>query len=181
MVELWPFKPKVLGSNPSISIFNFRPCSLVVKHAFDKRKMKVQFLPRSYFFFNKVYEVQEFSIVFLYLIIGLILAFVLVKVSQIIAFQSPDIEKLSQYECGFQHISDIYSPLDLHFFRVCILFLIFDVELSLLFPFSYFYDLHIPDWNVRISLLIFTFFLALSFYYETWEEMLDWTRPYKAM
>jgi len=128
-----------------------------------------------------MYEVQEFSVIFLYLFIGLVLAFVLVKVSQLIAFQNPDIEKLSQYECGFQHISDIYSPLDLHFFRVCILFLIFDVELSLLFPFSYFYDFHQPDFAVRLSLLIFTFFLALSFYYETWEEMLDWTRPYKAM
>lgn len=128
-----------------------------------------------------MYEVQEFSVVILYLMISLILAFVLVKVSQLLAFQTPDIEKLSQYECGFQHISDIYSPLDLHFFRVCILFLIFDVELSLLFPFSFFLDVYEPDWYVRISLLIFTFFLALSFYYETWEEMLDWTRPYKAM
>ena len=128
-----------------------------------------------------MYEVQEFSVVILYLMIGLILALVLVKVSPLLAFQTPDIEKLSQYECGFQHISDIYSPLDLHFFRVCILFLIFDVELSLLFPFSFFLDVYEPDWYVRISLLIFTFFLALSFYYETWEEMLDWTRPYKAM
>lgn len=152
----------------------------MVKHAFDKRKTKVRFLPRSFIIY-KMYEVQEFSIIFLYLIIGIILAFVLVKLSQFIAFQTPDLEKLSQYECGFQHISDIYSPLDLHFFRVCILFLIFDVELSLLFPFSYFLDLHEPDWFVRISLLIFVFFLALSFYYETWEEMLDWTRPFKAL
>lgn len=132
-------------------------------------------------FLNKMYEIQEFSIVFLYLFIGIIVAFVLVKVSQIIAFQTPDLEKLSQYECGFQHISDIYSPLDLHFFRVCILFLIFDVELSLLFPFSFFLDTHEPNVFVRISLLIFVFFLALSFYYETWEEMLDWTRPFKAL
>ena len=128
-----------------------------------------------------MYEVQEISIVFLYLIIGLILAIVLVSLSKVIAFQKPDLEKISQYECGFQHISDIYSPLDLHFFRVCILFLIFDVELSLLFPYSQFFNIYSPDLKVRISMLIFTFLLALSFYYETWEEMLDWTRPYKAL
>lgn len=128
-----------------------------------------------------MYEVQEISIVFLYLIIGLILAIVLVSLSKIIAFQKPDLEKISQYECGFQHISDIYSPLDLHFFRVCILFLIFDVELSLLFPYSQFFNIYSPSLKIRLSMLLFTFFLALSFYYETWEEMLDWTRPYKAL
>jgi len=128
-----------------------------------------------------MYEVQEISIVFLYLIIGLILAIVLVSLSKIIAFQKPDLEKISQYECGFQHISDIYSPLDLHFFRVCILFLIFDVELSLLFPYSQFFNIYSPSLKIRLSMLFFTFFLALSFYYETWEEMLDWTRPYKAL
>jgi NADH-quinone oxidoreductase subunit A len=128
-----------------------------------------------------MYEIQEYSTIFLYFMIGAILAIILVKLAQFLAIQTPDIEKISQYECGFQHISDIYSPLDLHFFRICILFLIFDVELSLLFPFSAFFDLHSPNWEARISLLIFTFFLALSFYYETWEEMLDWTRPYKAL
>ena len=105
----------------------------------------------------------------------------LVKVSQLLAFQNPDIEKLSQYECGFQHISDIYSPLDLHFFRVCILFLIFDVELSLIFPFSFFNDFDYPNVVIRSTMLIFVFLLSLSFYYETWEEMLDWTRPYKSL
>lgn len=128
-----------------------------------------------------MYEIQEYSVVLFYFMIGAILAIFLVKLAQFLAIQTPDIEKISQYECGFQHISDIYSPLDLHFFRVCILFLIFDVELSLLFPFSSFFDLHMPSWESRISLLIFTLFLALSFYYETWEEMLDWTRPYKAL
>jgi NADH-quinone oxidoreductase subunit A len=128
-----------------------------------------------------MYEVQEISIIFLYLIIGLLLAIVLVSLSKIIAFQKPDLEKISQYECGFQHISDIYSPLDLHFFRVCILFLIFDVELSLLFPYSQFFNIYSPSLKIKISMLMFTLFLALSFYYETWEEMLDWTRPYKAL
>ena len=108
-----------------------------------------------------MYEVQEISIVFLYLIIGLILAIVLVSLSKIIAFQKPDLEKISQYECGFQHISDIYSPLDLHFFRVCILFLIFDVELSLLFPYSQFFNIYSPSLKIRLSMLLFTFFLDI--------------------
>lgn len=128
-----------------------------------------------------MYELQDFSFIFLYLIVGLILSFFLVQLSYFIAQQRPDIEKLTQYECGFQHISDIYSPLDLHFFRICLLFLIFDVELSLLFPFSYYYNYGNITTDLRLILLSFIVMLALSFYYETWDEMLDWTRPFKAL
>jgi NADH-quinone oxidoreductase subunit A len=128
-----------------------------------------------------MYEIQEFSILILYLISGFFLAILLVSLSQILVKKTQDIEKLSQYECGFQHISDIYSPLDLHFFRICVLFLIFDSELTILFPFSYFFNINIFNiWN-KFFLLLFVLFLALSFYYETWEEMLDWTRIYKAL
>jgi NADH:ubiquinone oxidoreductase subunit 3 (subunit A) len=46
-----------------------------------------------------------------------------------------DGEKLSQYECGFQPFDEATrQPFDVHFYIVGILFLIFDVEVALLFP-----------------------------------------------
>lgn len=46
-----------------------------------------------------------------------------------------DTEKLSEYECGFAPFdSATRRPFDVHFYLVGILFLIFDVELALLFP-----------------------------------------------
>jgi NADH:ubiquinone oxidoreductase subunit 3 (subunit A) len=45
------------------------------------------------------------------------------------------IEKLSEYECGFEPFdSATRQPFTVHFYIVGILFLIFDVEISLLFP-----------------------------------------------
>jgi len=46
-----------------------------------------------------------------------------------------DSEKLSQYECGFEPFDEATrQPFDVHFYVVGILFLIFDVEIALLFP-----------------------------------------------
>lgn len=46
-----------------------------------------------------------------------------------------DAEKRSEYECGFEPFdSATRLPFDVHFYLVGILFLIFDVEIALLFP-----------------------------------------------
>jgi NADH-quinone oxidoreductase subunit A len=46
-----------------------------------------------------------------------------------------DSEKLSEYECGFDPFDNATrQPFDIHFYIVGILFLIFDIEIALLFP-----------------------------------------------
>lgn len=46
-----------------------------------------------------------------------------------------DLEKLSEYECGFEPFDNATrQPFDVHFYVVGILFLIFDVEIAILFP-----------------------------------------------
>jgi NADH-quinone oxidoreductase subunit A len=48
-----------------------------------------------------------------------------------------DAQKLSEYECGFEPFdSATRLPFDVHFYLVGILFLIFDVEIALLFPWT---------------------------------------------
>lgn len=55
----------------------------------------------------------------------------------VIYFFLQDREKTSEYECGFEPFdSATRQPFDVHFYLVGLLFLIFDVELSLLFPAS---------------------------------------------
>jgi len=55
----------------------------------------------------------------------------------VIYFFLQDNEKTSEYECGFEPFdSATRQPFDVHFYLVGLLFLIFDVELSLLFPAS---------------------------------------------
>ena len=45
-----------------------------------------------------------------------------------------DSEKLAVYECGFEPFESSRISLDIHFFLICILFLIFDIEILIILP-----------------------------------------------
>lgn len=53
-----------------------------------------------------------------------------------LVFQDVYNEKISPYECGFNPFEEVRTPFDIHFYLVAILFLIFDLEVSLLFPWA---------------------------------------------
>lgn len=67
---------------------------------------------------------------------SLLLSVVLVVLSYFLAVQNPDPEKISVYECGFQPYSDAREKFEVRFFLVAILFLLFDLEITLLVPFA---------------------------------------------
>ncbi len=45
----------------------------------------------------------------------------------LVAYQQPDAEKLSAYECGFNAFDDARMKFDVRFYLVAILFIIFDL------------------------------------------------------
>nr|YP_009344395.1 NADH dehydrogenase subunit 3 [Pleurotus eryngii]APT42210.1 NADH dehydrogenase subunit 3 [Pleurotus eryngii] len=64
-----------------------------------------------------------------------ILAFALLGLNVLLATHKPDESKVSAYECGFSVIyGQTRSTFQIHFYTVAILFLIFDLEILLLFP-----------------------------------------------
>lgn len=71
-----------------------------------------------------------------YLLFAVILCSILAAAAYVFSLSSlQDSEKRSEYECGFEPFdSATRLPFDVHFYLVGILFLIFDVEIALLFP-----------------------------------------------
>src|SRR6201991_3745805 len=54
----------------------------------------------------------------------------------VIARKSPDKEKVSAYECGFNAFDDARMKFDVRFYLVSIFFIIFDLEVAFLFPWA---------------------------------------------
>ena len=64
-----------------------------------------------------------------------ILVLILLLLNLLLAPHKPDIEKVSAYECGYNAIAgQTRSTFHIHFYIVAMLFLIFDLEILLLFP-----------------------------------------------
>jgi NADH-quinone oxidoreductase subunit A len=90
----------------------------------------------------------------------------------LVAFKQPDPEKLSAYECGFNAFDDARMKFDVRFYLVAILFIIFDLEVSFLFP-----------WAVAFgqlgafgfwSMMVFLAVLTIGFIYEWRKGALEW-------
>jgi NADH-quinone oxidoreductase subunit A len=79
--------------------------------------------------------VEYFSIL-IFLLVSILLSFVVFALSYIIASQKSDTEKVSAYECGFDPFDDARNTFDVRFYLVAILFIIFDLEVSFLFPWA---------------------------------------------
>ena len=77
---------------------------------------------------------EELVLVGKYSIICLLIVMVLFSLSFFLVYQNPDKEKFSSYECGFNPFSDARSKFEVRFYLVAVLFLIFDLEISFLFP-----------------------------------------------
>ena len=84
---------------------------------------------------------------------------------------NPDNEKSSSYECGFFPKNDAPIKHEISFYTVGLTFLIFDLELLLIFPFvfSIIYATTVSSQTVMIFLIL----LGLDFFYELYYEVND--------
>nr|QNG56359.1 NADH dehydrogenase subunit 3 [Phalacridae gen. sp. MJ-2020] len=84
-----------------------------------------------------------------------------------------DREKNSPFECGFDPKNSARLPFSLHFFLIAVIFLIFDVEITLLFPMILIFN-YINLLNFWIFML-FILILILGLYHEWNQGALNWT------
>ena len=82
------------------------------------------------------------------------------------------LEKNSTYECGFEPFSDTRGKFDVKFYLVAILFIIFDLEIIFLFPWSIsLLELgSLGFWSMMFFLLV----LTIGFIYEWKKGALEW-------
>lgn len=100
---------------------------------------------------------------------------IIIGLASTIGFKTgKDREKSSPFECGFNPFNSARIPFSLRFFLIAVIFLIFDVEITLLLPIPLIYK--ITDINMMtFTLLIFIIILTLGLYYEWKKGALEWS------
>jgi NADH-ubiquinone oxidoreductase chain 3 len=98
------------------------------------------------------------NLFFLFIFVPL-LAFILLALNILLAPHKPDESKVSAYECGFSPIyGQTRSTFQIQFYVIAMLFLIFDLEILLLFPIAVtLYQVSIFGFSIAII-----FFLVLT-------------------
>jgi NADH-quinone oxidoreductase subunit A len=109
-------------------------------------------------------------IIFLGIAVGL--SIVMVAIPFVVALRKPDSEKLSSYECGFEAFSDARGRFDVRFYLVSLLFIIFDLEIAFLFPWSVVLG-KIGEFGFW-SMMVFLGLLTIGFIYEWKKGALEW-------
>nr|YP_010735478.1 NADH dehydrogenase subunit 3 [Deroceras laeve]WEI33069.1 NADH dehydrogenase subunit 3 [Deroceras laeve] len=103
------------------------------------------------------------------------LAVVLLIIYLMVAWSSNNycIDKNSAFECGFDPLSSMRAPFSTRFFVLVVLFLIFDIEVSLLFPILSMFTMSITITTMSIF-FGFLLILILGLFYEWSQGAIDW-------
>nr|AGL74518.1 NADH dehydrogenase subunit 3 [Pachycephala melanura]AJS11166.1 NADH dehydrogenase subunit 3 [Pachycephala melanura robusta]AGL74519.1 NADH dehydrogenase subunit 3 [Pachycephala melanura]AGL74520.1 NADH dehydrogenase subunit 3 [Pachycephala melanura]AJS11292.1 NADH dehydrogenase subunit 3 [Pachycephala melanura robusta] len=113
------------------------------------------------------------NMILLMLTMSLALSIILTALNFWLSQMTPDSEKLSPYECGFDPLGSARLPFSIRFFLVAILFLLFDLEIALLLPLPWAIQLQTPTTTLMwASILILL--LTLGLVYEWAQGGLDW-------
>ena len=98
------------------------------------------------------------------IVLSLIISAIILGLSFLLAIQTPDAEKTSAYECGFEPFEDARNRFDVRFYVVAILFLIFDIEVAFLFPWAV--TVGISGVTGYFTITVFLLILIVGFIYE---------------
>ncbi|WP_375690522.1 NADH-quinone oxidoreductase subunit A [Pseudooceanicola sp. LIPI14-2-Ac024] len=115
---------------------------------------------------------REYLPILVFLAVAIGLGLVLILAAVIVAVRNPDPEKVSAYECGFNAFDDARMKFDVRFYLVSILFIIFDLEIAMLFPWAVAFS------GVSMaafwSMMVFLAVLTIGFCYEWKKGALEW-------
>nr|AYR05257.1 NADH dehydrogenase subunit 3 [Coleoptera sp. ACP-2013] len=106
-------------------------------------------------------------------LITLIMFIIIIIINLFTKKSIADREKSSPFECGFDPKNSDRLPFSLQFFLIAVIFLIFDVELTLLLPMIFM--LKISNlMNYSITIIFFILILLFGLYHEWNQGALNW-------
>jgi len=157
--------------------FKFISMKRVYLNNFNIRKNAIYFLisPFSEEFINSNNYIGNISTNLKYYIIAnVLIGLLLLLINSYFSLSVKYLEKGGGFECGFTSFVQTRERFNVIFYRVSLLFLIFDLEIILAFPYP---AIHQKNQEIsKNNLLIFLYILVIGFVYELKEGALDIVR-----
>lgn len=119
--------------------------------------------------------ITSFGEILLFLIVGILFVAVALGVAKLIRPHRPNDEKLSTYECGEEPIGSARIQFNNRFYIIGLMFLIFEVEVLLLFPWAMVFKE--VGWFAFWAMFVFVFLIFVGFAYELGKGNLKWDLP----
>ena len=117
-------------------------------------------------------DLNNYLPVLLFLFVGSLVGIGPMVIGKLLGPSRPDPEKLSAYECGFEAFGDARMQVDIRYYLVAILFILFDLEIAFLFPWAV--SLGTIGFIGFMSMMVFLGILVIGFLYEWGKGALDW-------
>jgi len=110
----------------------------------------------------------------LFALAGFAIVFAGLLIGKFVRPTMPHPEKSTAYECGEPAIGDSWVQFDLRFYTVALVFIVFDVEVALLWPWAVvFKEMGAPAFW---AFFVFFLLIAIPFLYEWKSGYLNWVR-----
>ena len=117
-------------------------------------------------------NIEQYLPVLLFILVGISVGVMPQVIGYILGPNRPDSAKNSPYECGFEAFGDARMKFDVRYYLIAILFILFDLETALLFPWAIaLKDLGLVGFLVGLEIVAI---LTIGFVYMWIKGALDW-------
>jgi len=118
----------------------------------------------------------EFANVLVYILVSVGFIFGSMTLGKVLRPNNPNAQKLSTYECGEEAIGSAWIQFNVRFYIIALIFLIFDVEIAVLFPWAVIFKKPGMGLLAFGEILIFTVILVVGFIYVWVKGDLEWLK-----
>lgn len=130
-------------------------------------------------------DLSEFGTLLIFILGAIAFAVVGLTASRLLRPNRPNYEKLTTYESGEDTVGTAWGQFNIRFYIVALIFLLFEVEIIYLFPWSVIFGdqklIEDTDWSwawfAITEMFIFIFILALGLAYAWRKGYLNWVKP----
>ena len=114
----------------------------------------------------------EYFPILLFILVGLTIGAAPMLLGKVLGPNRPDPEKLSPYECGFEAFEDARMKFDVRYYLIAIQFIVFDLEIIFIVPWTLVFQELGP--RALVTMGLFVGMLFLGFVYVWKKGALEW-------